>query len=202
MSGKDRIPASVADLPQTPHPDWLDPMLAVLTDARFSDPDWIFERKLDGERVLAFRDGDVVRLRTRNRKGATSTYPELAEALSAQPVPEFVCDGEVVAFDGAVSSFSRLQGRMQIDDPAKARESGVAVYLYLFDLLCIDGRDLTGLPLRKRKSALRRASPSRASRSASIFKRAPSEDSFAPSQPPSATGFRNANFSKGLGDVR
>ena len=64
-------------------PDWLDPELATLTRERFSDPAWIYERKLDGERCLTFRDGADLRLETRNRKVVSSTYPELAEALGA-----------------------------------------------------------------------------------------------------------------------
>ncbi|HYU58274.1 MAG TPA: ATP-dependent DNA ligase, partial [Actinomycetota bacterium] len=63
------------------HPDWVPPMLATLTDRRFSDPDWIFERKLDGERALGFRDGTRVRLLSRNRKDLYDTYPEVVEAL-------------------------------------------------------------------------------------------------------------------------
>ena len=157
MSEKEDIAALVDGLPRTGHPEWLEPMLAVLTDKRFSDPDWIFERKLDGERVLVFRDGKRIRLVTRNRNTVNATYPELAEALAGQPAGEFVVDGEVVAFDGKVTSFSRLQKRMQIKDPDKARASGVAVYLYLFDLLHLDGHDVTRLPLRERKSLLLRA---------------------------------------------
>ncbi len=157
MKRTDHVAELTADLPESAHPEWMAPMLAVLTDDRFSDPDWIYERKLDGERVLAFRDGDNLRLLTRNRKSAADAYPELVEALQAQPASEFVCDGEVVAFEGGVTSFSRLQQRMQIGDPKEARASGVAVYLYLFDLLRLDGRDVTGLPLRERKAALRQA---------------------------------------------
>ncbi len=157
MSEKEDIAALVDGLSRTGHPEWLEPMLAVLTDKRFSDPDWIFERKLDGERVLVFRDGKRIRLVTRNRNTVNATYPELAEALAGQPAGEFVVDGEVVAFDGKVTSFSRLQKRMQIKDPDKARASGVAVYLYLFDLLHLDGHDVTRLPLRERKSLLLRA---------------------------------------------
>lgn len=149
-----QIARLVEGLPERDHPDWIAPMLAVLTDRRFSDPGWIYERKLDGERVVAFRDADRVRLMTRNRNEVSDTYPELAEALAEQPVQDFVADGEVVAFDGAVSSFSRLQGRMQIKDADAARESGIAVYLYLFDLMHLAGHDLTGLPLRQRKAAL------------------------------------------------
>ncbi len=132
-------------------------MLAVLTDDRFSDPDWIFERKLDGERLLVFRDGGRIRLMTRNRNVVNNTYPELVEALAEQPARDFVADGEVVAFEGNRMSFSRLQGRMQITDVDKARASGIAVHLYLFDLLHLAGHDVTRLPLRRRKSLLIRA---------------------------------------------
>ena len=156
MSGSS-LSRLLAEAPKAVAPEWLEPMLAVLTDDRFSDPDWIFERKLDGERILAFRDGDRVRLMTRNRNDVTATYPELSDAIAAQPERDFVADGEVVAFDGKLTSFSRLQGRMQIDDRARARASGIAVHFYLFDLLHLDGHDLTSLPLRRRKSILSRA---------------------------------------------
>ncbi len=157
MSEDTDMAALVDGLPRAEHPDWTAPMLAVLTDDRFSDSEWLYERKLDGERLLIFRDGDDVRLMTRNRKCVNDTYPELVAALAEQPAQDFVADGEVVAFEGAVTSFSRLQGRMQIRDADSARASGIAVYLYLFDLLHLDGHALTGQPLRDRKSLLRRA---------------------------------------------
>lgn len=138
------------------HPDWCAPMLATLTDDRFSDSGWIYERKLDGERILAFRDGDRIRLMTRNRKDTTDTYPELVAALAGQPERDFVADGEVVAFDGQVTSFARLQKRLQIHDPDKARATGIKVFFYLFDLLHVAGRNIEGLPLRRRKNLLRR----------------------------------------------
>jgi DNA ligase D-like protein (predicted ligase) len=151
------IAALTEGLPESPSTEWCPPMLAVLTDDRFSDPDWLYERKLDGERLLVFRDGDRLRLMTRNRHEVTDTWPELAEALARQPAQEFVADGEVVAFDGAVTSFSRLQGRMQTSDRDRARASDIPVHLYLFDLLHLSGHDLTGQPLRRRKSLLKRA---------------------------------------------
>ncbi|KPP86818.1 MAG: DNA ligase (ATP) [Rhodobacteraceae bacterium HLUCCO07] len=157
MSDGGDIAALVADLPESSHPEWIAPMLAVLTDARFSSPDWIFERKLDGVRLLVFRYGDRIRLMTRNCNEVSDTYPELVKALARQPARDFVADGEVVAFDGNLTSFSRLQGRMQITDRDKACASGIAVHLYLFDLLHLAGHDLTDLPLRRRKSLLRRA---------------------------------------------
>jgi DNA ligase D-like protein (predicted ligase) len=131
-------------------------MLATLTDRRFSDPAWIFEPKLDGVRCLAFRAGADVRLLSRNRLRLNDRYPELAEALVMQQVDDFVVDGEIVAFDGNRTSFQRLQRRMQLRDPHAARRTGVAVFLYVFDVLHVQGRDVSELPLRLRKSVLRR----------------------------------------------
>jgi DNA ligase D-like protein (predicted ligase) len=138
-------------------PQWRQPMLATLTDARFSDPAWIFERKLDGVRVLVVRDGDDVTLWSRNHKPMNAAYPELVEAFAAQQPQRFVADGEIVAFEGDTTSFSRLQGRIHITDPARARRTGIAVYCYLFDLLVLGKSDLTRLPLRARKTVLRAA---------------------------------------------
>ncbi|TMD89267.1 MAG: hypothetical protein E6I76_20690 [Chloroflexi bacterium] len=79
-----------------PQPEWVPPMLATLTQRRFSSPDWIFERKLDGERCLAFVRVGAVRLLSRNRRRLEGTYPE------------------VVAFEEGRTSFARLQGRLGI----------------------------------------------------------------------------------------
>ena len=146
-----------AELEESSSPEWLAPMLATLTDKRFSDPDWIYERKFDGERILVFRDGKDVRLVTRNRKTVNSAYPELVEAFGDMDAPDFVVDGEVVAFKNNVTSFSRLQQRIQIRDPEQARASPVAVYFYAFDVCYLDGYRLDGLPLRRRKALLRKA---------------------------------------------
>ena len=132
-------------------------MKAKLTDRPFSDPNWVFERKLDGIRAAVRKHGEEVTLTSRTGKSLTSAYPELVEALEAESAREFAADGEIVAFDGSRTSFEKLQGRMGIHDPRLARLSGIPVYLYLFDLLGFEGHDLTGLPMRKRKAALRRA---------------------------------------------
>jgi bifunctional non-homologous end joining protein LigD len=132
-------------------------MTAKLSDRPFDDPNWVFERKLDGIRALVRREGDEVTLTSRTGKDLTPAYPELVEALAADPAERFLADGEIVAFDGSRTSFERLQGRMGIHDPQLARLTGIPVFLYLFDLLEFDGHDLTGLPLRQRKGALRRA---------------------------------------------
>lgn len=144
-------------LSDEPVPSWRTPTLATLTDRRFSDPRWIFERKFDGERCLAFRDGDKVQLLSRNRRSLNGTYPELVDALAAQPASRFVVDGEVVAFEGRRTSFARLQGRLGITNPNQARATGIPVYYYIFDLLHLDGQRTTELPLSWRKRLLRNA---------------------------------------------
>jgi bifunctional non-homologous end joining protein LigD len=133
------------------------PMLATLTQDRFTDPGWIFERKLDGVRAVAVRDANDTSLWSRNEKRMDGTYPEIVEALAARAPADTVLDGEVVAFDGAQTSFARLQGRIGLHDPDDARATGIPVFLYLFDVLVLEGRDVTALPLRERKRLLRDA---------------------------------------------
>ncbi|WP_435157126.1 non-homologous end-joining DNA ligase [Amycolatopsis sacchari] len=136
---------------------WREPMLATLTQRRFSNEDWLFERKLDGVRVLCSRDGGRPTLWSRNGHVLNDSYPELVEALTTHGGPRFVADGEIVAFDGPQTSFAKLQPRIHLTDPARIAETGVQVYCYLFDLLVLDHADVTGLPLRKRKQLLRNA---------------------------------------------
>jgi DNA ligase D-like protein (predicted ligase) len=143
-------------LRETTLPAPFEPMKATLTDQPFSDPDWVFEPKLDGVRALAFRDRGEVRMFSRTGKAMTG-YPELVDGLAAEECDRFVVDGEVVAFDGGLTSFAKLQQRMQLADPEAARRTNVGVYLYVFDLVWLDGFDLRELPLRRRKSLLREA---------------------------------------------
>jgi ATP-dependent DNA ligase len=131
-------------------------MLATLTDRRFSDQNWILERKLDGERCVAYRDGDTIELKSRNRKILNDHYPELAEALAMQSEQRFIVDGEIVAFDGRLTSFSQLQKRMHIEDPELSRRSGVKVYLYVFDSLYLGRSDVSEVSQRDRKTLLKR----------------------------------------------
>jgi bifunctional non-homologous end joining protein LigD len=131
-------------------------MKAVLSDKPFSDPDWLFERKLDGERCGALRRGGRAHLLSRTGRRLDATYPELVDELSLAG-PNLLVDGEIVAFAGGQSSFERLQQRMGIHDAERARQSPVAVYYYLFDLLEFDGRDIRSLPLLERKALLRQA---------------------------------------------
>ncbi|MET7641575.1 non-homologous end-joining DNA ligase [Streptomyces sp. NPDC005438] len=144
----------------SPAPDGLElvaaPMLARLSDRREFPVEWIFERKWDGVRVLAVRHGDRVWLRSRSGQPLNDTYPELVEALARQPHHDLVVDGEVVAFHRGRTDFSLLQQRMQITDPERARASPVRISYQLFDLLALDGLATGRLPLRTRKSLLRR----------------------------------------------
>jgi bifunctional non-homologous end joining protein LigD len=89
-----------------------------------------------------------------NRANKNSTYPELIEPLQHQRVPDFIVDGEVVAFQGRRTSFSNLQQRMGATTLDGAKHSAVPVYYYVFDLLYLNGDDTTGLALRDRKSLL------------------------------------------------
>ncbi|MBS1861510.1 MAG: non-homologous end-joining DNA ligase [Actinobacteria bacterium] len=131
-----------------------EPMKAKLTARPFSDPGWVFERKLDGVRATVRRTPQGATLTSRTGR-RMQNYPELIEALEAESARDFVADGEVVAFEGARTSFEKLQGRLGIAEPRLARLTGIEVFIYVFDLLELEGRDLTGLPLRERKALLK-----------------------------------------------
>lgn len=132
-----------------------EPELATLSHDRFWEPGWVFERKLDGQRVLAVRTPTGARLYSRSGRDVSAAFPEVAEALAEQRAQAFVVDGEIVAFQGSRTSFSRLQPRIQVSDPEQARRSGVAVWYYVFDVLEIEGNDQRGEPLLDRKRRLR-----------------------------------------------
>lgn len=126
--------------------DWLNPMLATVTDRRFSDENWIFERKLDGTRALSIRDGWRPQLWSRNQKRIDVNYPGLVDALTELGGQRFVADGEIVTVDSR-----DRHGDLWVRRPE------IRVYYYLFDLLSLDGNDLCGQPLRRRKLLLRNA---------------------------------------------
>jgi bifunctional non-homologous end joining protein LigD len=132
-------------------------MLATLTETLPTEGKWVYEPKLDGVRALIYVESGQVRIYSRNRKPLNDAYPELVDALEPAVRGDAVLDGEIVAFDpeSGVTSFARLQQRMQLRDPVRARRSQVAIHLYLFDCLFYEGVDLTGLPLIDRKAVLR-----------------------------------------------
>jgi bifunctional non-homologous end joining protein LigD len=137
-------------------PSWIPPMLATLTETLPTQGKWLYEPKLDGVRALIYGAGGAVRIFSRNRKPLNGAYPELVEALETAMRGAAVLDGEIVAFDErGETSFARLQQRMQLRDPVRARRSQVPIYLYLFDCVFYEGVDLTGLPLVDRKAVLR-----------------------------------------------
>ena len=151
-------PESMAALREAGPVGFRQPMLATLTDRPFSSEHWVFERKLDGVRAIISRDtGQRPELWSRNQKPMDATYPELVAALAEQGPDRFIADGEIVAFDGSLTSFARLQARMHLKDPEEVERTGVEVYLYLFDLLVLGELDLTRLPLRDRKRLLHQA---------------------------------------------
>ena len=139
-------------------PDWTSPMLATLTDQRFSDPGWMFERKLDGERCLGFARAARVTLKSRNGNDISNAYPELVAALERRrTADDFVADGEIVAFVGRQTSFQQLQRRIHLRGPERVARAAVPVFYYLFDLVHLDGYDLSDTELLDRKRLLRNA---------------------------------------------
>jgi bifunctional non-homologous end joining protein LigD len=139
---------------QGKQPDWLEPELATLTRDRFSDPAWLYERKLDGERCLSFRSGDSVRMMTRNQKEVSDNYPEIAGALRDQGTRDCIVDGEIVAFKGDETSFELLQSRIHVAHPGPQLLRKVPVFYYVFDVLYADDQDVRSRPLRERKDVL------------------------------------------------
>ena len=110
----------------TAFPDWVVPMAATLTQERFTGPEWIIERKLDGIRLLAFKQGSDVRLLSRNR--LPQSIPSLVQAITNLPVRDVILDGEVTW--------------------------GGNVAYHVFDIMWLDGRDVTLLPLDTRRALL------------------------------------------------
>jgi bifunctional non-homologous end joining protein LigD len=129
-------------------------MLATLTDRRDFGDDWLLERKFDGERCIARKDGGEVRLESRTAKALTGTYPEVRAAVASQQDRHILLDGEVVAYDGAQTSFSRLQQRLGVTNPSEEQVAAHPVVFCVFDLLEVDGDDLRGRPLLERRARL------------------------------------------------
>lgn len=140
----------------------LEPMLCQVADKAFSSPDWVFELKYDGYRLLAEAGAGQARLRYRSGQDPTERFPEVAAALRALPVPGLVLDGELVAFDGeGRPDFQRLAQRSQLLRASEIqRATGLSPVTYVvFDLLAADGYDLRALPLLVRKRLLAQICP-------------------------------------------
>jgi DNA ligase D-like protein (predicted ligase) len=137
-------------------PTIIHPMLATLTHTYFYSPDWIYEEKFDGERCIAFKNGSKVLLKSRNNKSLNISYPEIEKAIESIGVKSIILDGEVVAFKGNLTNFSLLQSRMNLSNQEKIKTSRVAVHYCIFDLLYVDGYDVTKMPLIERKELLKK----------------------------------------------
>lgn len=134
-------------------PGHLQPMLAILTDAPFDDPDWVFENKWDGFRMVASIEDGSVNLYSRNGKIVSESYRRVAQALE-EVKADAVLDGELVALDAqGISRFQLLQNALRAQ---------ATLRYYVFDLMFLDGQDLRGLPLLQRKDRLRRLLPKHA----------------------------------------
>jgi bifunctional non-homologous end joining protein LigD len=119
------------------------PMLATLVDAPFNKPNWIYEEKYDGVRMLAYKEGTRVSLISRNAIDRTERYPKIAEALAKLKADTLALDGEIVIFDAdKVSRFQFLQ-----------KGEGRPTFV-LFDCIYRDGKDLRKAPLSERRTAL------------------------------------------------
>ena len=157
--------------PET-QPEFVPLMLATLADRPFSDPDWLFELKLDGYRVEAVIDRGAVRIWTRNKQDAARYFPHLAAAKPTWiNASQAVVDGEVVALDeDGNPSFSLLQdlagmkgfaaargerGATPADASSRTKEAHGALVYHVFDLLHYEGRSLVDVPLEERKKLLK-----------------------------------------------
>lgn len=126
-------------------------MLATLTADYFSDPDWIYEPKLDGIRCLAYKRSTGVEMFTRNKLALHGAHPEIRSALEAIP-RRYVVDGEIAATIGGRTSFSALQRGMPPADRRKAK-----VHYHVFDIMRLDGADVRRVPTLERKALLKEA---------------------------------------------
>jgi bifunctional non-homologous end joining protein LigD len=118
---------SSGERPPDGFPEWLEPMAATLTQERFTGPEWIFERKFDGIRLVAFKQGSGVRLFSRNR--LPQDLPGIAAAIANLPVADAILDGELTWEGGHVE-------------------------YYVFDVMWLNGRDVRAVPLHARRELL------------------------------------------------
>ena len=145
------------ELSPSPMPTAPLPMLFTLLAEPFDDPDWIFEPKLDGLRVIVRFDGNDVLVLSRNLASQNFQFPEIVAACEESLTRPMIVDGEVVCFDErGRSSFRALQQRFHLKNAreVEARMRKHPAYLFLFDLLYVDRFDVTTLPLRRRKELL------------------------------------------------
>ncbi|HUL55907.1 MAG TPA: DNA ligase D [Usitatibacter sp.] len=147
------VPAGEA----SPMPKKLEPMQAELGDKVFNAADWMWEPKLDGYRVIAFVDGESVKLQSRRGLDLTAAFPKLAAELRANAGARMILDGEIVCFDaGGKPSFGALQDRVQLKGEREiaAADRATPVVFFCFDLLYFAGIDLRGAQYADRRRYL------------------------------------------------
>lgn len=142
------------DIRRSKQPKWTAPMLATLSKNPFFEPGWIYERKLDGMRCLLHKDGDQIKIWSRNKISQNSVYPELVAALKKYP-SDFILDCEVVTFVGKKTDFAKLGMRMHVKNPDPQLIKKVPVTVFVFDILYLNDYNLTELPLLTRKKILK-----------------------------------------------
>lgn len=131
-------------------PEKVVPMMATLVNEPFDDKDWLFEIKWDGYRALAYCEGNAVELVSRNLKPFTEKYTPVAKALTELSL-NAVLDGEIVAVnDKGLANFQALQNW---------QNTPVHLQYFIFDILWLNGNDVTKLPLIKRKALLQKLLP-------------------------------------------
>ena len=150
---KDRLnPKDLKDARRAAFPDKIAPMLATLTDKPFSADDWYFEPKLDGFRIIAFVNQGKIKLQSRGGLDVTDHYPSIVAELEKISGLPMVIDGEVIALDDAGHPcFQCLQNHLKALRQSDERES---IIYYVFDMIHLDGYDITHVPLEQRKVLL------------------------------------------------
>ncbi|MCX6629315.1 MAG: DNA ligase D [Candidatus Solibacter sp.] len=145
--------AQLAEMPAA-----IEPMKAMLADRVPRGEDWLFEVKWDGVRAVAFLDNEEVRLQSRSGLRCERQYPELAVMPHHIAASQAVIDGEIAVLDAkGVSQFHLIQPRIANTDPntiAHLVRSTPVIY-FAFDLLYLNGYDLRGVALDKRRELLR-----------------------------------------------
>ncbi len=136
-------------------PRSVDAALALLGDKPFSDPNWLFEIKWDGQRTLAFLSKGDLELRSRTHRSVTHQFPEFHSLARSVRAIEAILDGEIVVLDeSGRSDFQKLQNRFIGSTPSEAMRDKYPVTYYFFDILYCDGYDLRNVPLIERKKLL------------------------------------------------
>src|SRR6185369_14273684 len=133
---------------KTGMPEFVPPQLATLTDKPPSGDAWLHELKFDGYRLLCHLEGRQVRFWTRNRKDWTAKFATVGKAVKALPLKSAILDGEIVALDEkGRASFQRLQNSIN-------KGAAAGLIFHIFDLIYIEGFNITRVPLRERKRVL------------------------------------------------